>query len=59
MLKILVNNRYFINLYESLAVMLESGGEGIFGFEGREHTAQVDQDRRQWREFRFRYGPMT
>jgi hypothetical protein len=50
------SNRYFIELYESLAGMLESGGEGIFGFEGREHTAQVDQDRRQWREFRFRYG---
>jgi hypothetical protein len=50
-------NRYFIDLYDSLAGMLESGGEGIFGFEGREHTAQVDQDRRQWREFRFRYGP--
>lgn len=49
-------NRYFIDLYESLASMLEAGGEGIFGFEGREHTAQVDQDRRQWREFRFRYG---
>jgi hypothetical protein len=51
------SNRYFIDLYESLAAMLESGGEGLFGFEGREHTAQVDQDRRQWREFRFRYGP--
>lgn len=49
-------NRYFVSLYESLAAMLESGGEGVFGFEGREHTAQVDQDRRQWREFRFRYG---
>jgi Lhr-like helicase len=50
------SNRYFIDLYQSLADMLESGGEGIFGFEGREHTAQVDQDRRQWRESRFRYG---
>ena len=50
------SNRYFIELYDSLARMLEFGGEGIFGFEGREHTAQVDQDRRQWREFRFRYG---
>lgn len=50
------SNRYFIRLYESLATMLESGGEGLFGFEGREHTAQVDQDRRQWREFRFRFG---
>ena len=24
--------------------------------EGREHTAQVDQERRQWREWRFRWG---
>jgi superfamily II DNA/RNA helicase len=50
------SNPYFIDLYDSLAGMLDSGGEGLFGFEGREHTAQVDQDRRQWREFRFRYG---
>ena len=41
---------------KSLAEMLERGGEGLFGFEGREHTAQVDQERRQWREFRFRFG---
>ncbi len=50
------SNRYFIGLYDSLAQMLEAGGEGLFGFEGREHTAQVDQERRQWRECRFRYG---
>ena len=49
-------NRYFVQLYEALAEMLERGGEGLFGFEGREHTAQVDQERRQWREFRFRFG---
>ena len=28
----------------------------LFGIEGREHTAQVDQDRREWREWRFRWG---
>ena len=49
-------NKYFRTLYESLADMLDAGGEGLFGFEGREHTAQVDQERRQWREYRFRYG---
>jgi Lhr-like helicase len=49
-------NKYFRMLYESLAEMLDAGGEGLFGFEGREHTAQVDQERRQWRENRFRYG---
>ena len=27
-----------------------------FGFEAREHTAQVDKNRREAREMRFRYG---
>jgi Domain of unknown function (DUF1998)/Helicase conserved C-terminal domain len=49
-------NPYFIRLYQSLAAMLDDGGDGLFGLEGREHTAQVDQERRQWRENRFRYG---
>lgn len=49
-------NAYFTNLYQQLAGMLEAGGEGLFGLEGREHTAQVDQERREWRENRFRYG---
>ena len=34
----------------------QDGGEGLFGMEGREHTAQVDQERREWREWRFRWG---
>ena len=37
-------NPYFTALYRSLAEALASGGEGLFGLEGREHTAQVDQD---------------
>ncbi|MEI9979956.1 MAG: DEAD/DEAH box helicase [Edaphobacter sp.] len=49
------SNRYFAELYSSIADMLVQGGEALFGYEGREHTAQVDQERRQWREFRFRY----
>ena len=49
-------NTYFVRLYQSLAAMLDGNGDGLFGLEGREHTAQVDQDRRQWRENRFRYG---
>jgi len=49
------SNRYFAELYSSIADMLAHGGEALFGYEGREHTAQVDQERRQWREFRFRY----
>ena len=49
-------NVYFTQLYETLADLLAAGGEGLFGFEGREHTAQVDQERRVWREWRFRWG---
>ena len=46
---------YFVSLYESLADALQRR-RGLFGLEGREHTAQVDQERREWREWRFRWG---
>lgn len=49
-------NSYFVELYETLADALENGGAALFGIEGREHTAQVEQDRREWREWRFRWG---
>lgn len=49
-------NSYFVGLYRSLADALVSGAGFLFGLEGREHTAQVDQVRRQWREWRFRWG---
>lgn len=49
-------NPYFAELYAGLADALRSGGEGLFGFEGREHTAQVEPERREWREWRFRWG---
>ena len=49
-------NPYFVSLYRSLADALTSGAGFVFGLEGREHTAQVDQVRRQWREWRFRWG---
>jgi Lhr-like helicase len=49
-------NSYFVSLYETLADALSRGGEGLFGLEGREHTAQVDQERREWREWRFRWS---
>ena len=39
-------NTYFKALYRSLAEALAGGGEGLFGLESREHTAQVDQARR-------------
>lgn len=50
-------NPYFADLYRTLAATLDRGGEGLFGLEAREHTAQVDQERREWREWRFRDGP--
>ena len=39
-----------------LADALVNGAGFLFGQEGREHTAQVDQERRQWREWRFRWA---
>jgi hypothetical protein len=49
-------NPFFVNLYRTLAETLEAGGDVLFGLDGREHTAQVDQSRREWREWRFRWG---
>lgn len=49
-------NSYFVQLYSNLAEALASGGGGLFGLEGREHTAQVEPERREWRELRFRWG---
>jgi ATP-dependent helicase YprA (DUF1998 family) len=45
-----------VELYTSLADALANDGSALFGIEGREHTAQVDQNRREWREWRFRWG---
>ncbi len=49
-------NAYFHDLYVSVAEGLKDGENPYAHFEGREHTAQVDQERREWREWRFRYG---
>jgi Lhr-like helicase len=49
-------NSYFVELYTTLADVLDQGGGALFGIEGREHTAQVEPDRREWREWRFRWG---
>ncbi|MGH7103998.1 MAG: DEAD/DEAH box helicase [Acetobacteraceae bacterium] len=49
-------NRYFVALYRTLAEILAAGGQALFGIEGRAHTAQVDQEQRRWREWRFRWG---
>lgn len=48
-------NRYFHDLYTQLADALQAGGGDLFGLEGREHTAQVEQEVREWREWRFRF----
>ncbi|MFZ4603480.1 MAG: Zn-binding domain-containing protein [Caulobacterales bacterium] len=48
-------NAFFQGLYRTIAVQLAHDDAGVFGLESREHTAQVDQDRREWREKRFRW----
>lgn len=48
-------NRYFHDLYTSIAEELAEGTSSFWGLEGREHTAQVPQKQREWREWRFRY----
>lgn len=49
------DNQFFRSLYEQIADLLTAGGDALFGFEGREHTAQVESDLRELRECRFRY----
>ena len=49
-------NAFFRDLYANLARTLREPGHPLFSFEAREHTAQVDSDRRAIREKRFRYG---
>jgi superfamily II DNA/RNA helicase len=50
------DNAFFQDFYQSLATMLTHRDHPLFGFEAREHTAQVEQEKRQIREKRFRYG---
>lgn len=50
-----MDNAYFRSLYDNLAHAI--GAEfHHFSFEAREHTAQVDKERREAREMRFRFG---
>lgn len=51
-----LTNTYFVGVYQMMSEMLDRGGQTLFGFEGREHTAQVEGDLRELREMRFRYG---
>jgi Lhr-like helicase len=48
-------NRYFHDLYNGIANDLKRGQSTYWGLEGREHTAQVSQKQREWREWRFRF----
>lgn len=51
-----IENVYFKSLYATLAKAFLNGGKLLFGDEAREHTAQVEHQRRQIREKRFRWG---
>ncbi|MCL2715624.1 MAG: DEAD/DEAH box helicase [Alphaproteobacteria bacterium] len=48
-------NLYFHNLYNRIADDLKQGRSSFWGLEGREHTAQVSAQQREWREWRFRF----
>jgi ATP-dependent helicase YprA (DUF1998 family) len=45
-----------VTFYSNLAVILKHTENPLFGFEAREHTAQVDGEKRAVREKRFRFG---
>jgi Lhr-like helicase len=49
-------NTFFRALYAGLSDLLALPGHPLFGFEAREHTAQVEGEKREIREHRFRYG---
>jgi hypothetical protein len=48
-------NKFFSEFYSNLALTLKNPNHALFGFEAREHTAQVEGDKRKIREMRFRY----
>jgi Lhr-like helicase len=49
------HNAYFRNLYLAVAQTLKQSQHALFNFEAQEHTAQVDANRRQLLEQRFRF----
>lgn len=51
-----MENVFFASLYRNLAATLRSPSHPLFGFEAREHTAQVESEKRAVREKRFRFG---
>ncbi|MBP7948733.1 MAG: DEAD/DEAH box helicase [Verrucomicrobiales bacterium] len=48
-------NAFFLGLYASIAEDLKKNRSSYWGLESREHTAQVSQKQREWREWRFRF----
>jgi hypothetical protein len=53
--KVTDGNSFFLGHYSDIAADLKKGGSTYWGLEGREHTAQVSQKQREWREWRFRF----
>ena len=49
------HNAFFRDLYLAVSQTLKQSQHALFSFEAQEHTAQVDADRRQTLEQRFRY----
>src|SRR5690606_9011476 len=49
-------NPFFRDFFSNLAHTLREPAHPLFGFEAREHTAQVESEKREIREKRFRYG---
>jgi len=47
---------FFRDFYATLAALLRQPEHPLFGFEAREHTAQVEAEKREIREKRFRFG---
>ncbi len=53
--KLKETNKFFYQLYLSVAEILKLPSHPLFDFEAHEHTAQVDSTRRQLLEQRFRF----
>jgi DEAD/DEAH box helicase/Domain of unknown function (DUF1998)/Helicase conserved C-terminal domain len=49
-------NPYFLELYRSVSDLFANKSSLLFDFEAQEHTAQVEHDRRELLEHRFRFG---
>lgn len=49
-------NPFFLEFYRTVSAQLSHSDSPLFGFEAREHTAQVKDVRRALREKRFRFG---